>query len=127
MSSLNNRPPSYTPKTSPPSHTFARNIAGVAARCTRLAVAMAQRIALTSRNRSSSANCAAFMQLSMASNRVSSTHGFCCATRASSRRQFHYETGATQLYCFGTQYSLARRPHVDPLAKLLILSLFPER
>jgi hypothetical protein len=41
--------------------------------------------------------------------------------------QFHYETGATRLYWFGTQYILARRSHVDPLAKLLILSLLPER
>jgi len=41
--------------------------------------------------------------------------------------QFHYETGAPLLYWFGTQPILAHRSHVYPLAKLLILSLFPER
>jgi len=41
--------------------------------------------------------------------------------------QFHYETGATLLYWFGTQPILAHRSHIHPLAKLLILRLFPQR
>jgi hypothetical protein len=128
MSSLNNRPPSYTPKTSPPSHTFARNIVGarVVARCTRLAVAMAQRMALTSRNPSSRANCAAFMQPMMVSKRKPDSRILLRAAQAHAH-QFHYETGTRLLYWFGTQPILARRSPVHPLAKLLILSLFSEK
>jgi hypothetical protein len=66
------------------------------------------------------------MQLMMASKRKPDSRILLRAAQAHAH-QFHYETGTTLLCWFGTQPILARRSHVHPLAKLLILSLFPER
>lgn len=87
----------------------------------------AWRVALTSRKRSSSANCAVFIRLMMPASGQAVLADFVARHEQTHAHEFHYDTGAPLLYWFGTQPILANRSNVSPLAKLLILEMFLER